>query len=214
MRRMSFDMPVSFSLHRHVPRALFGFIALVSLQLAAPADPAAAQAPTRKTPAPSAGPAAPLASQIRVYIVRQSLASAFETLGTLGNVGVHIDPAIDRTAFDVNLQGTVQEVFAQLARQHALFYWFDGARFVIAPTGSLGRWVVSTSNIDDAALPQLIAAVAPVLPPEAARFDRNTRLLHVSGPRELKDALELAIDGAGRDKPGGISVIRYGISAR
>jgi type II secretory pathway component GspD/PulD (secretin) len=219
MLKNSFRAPASSWPRRRFPLCLCGALALAALPLAALTGPAGAQAPARKTQVPSAnGPAAALPgtaqSQTRLYIVRQSLVSAFETLGTLGNVAVQVDPAIDRIVSDVNLQGTTPEVFAQLARQHGLFYWFDGARFVIAPGNSLGRWVVSTSNLDDASVLQMVSTVAPVLPPEAARFDPNSKLLHVSGPRELKDALELAIDSAGRDRPGGISVIRYGIPVR
>jgi hypothetical protein len=154
------------------------------------------------------------AQQIQLYIVQQSLVSAFETLGALANASMQVDPSVDRIVAGVMLQGTMPEAVAQLARLHGMFYWFDGVRFVIAPSSALGRWVISAGAMDDAAVAQMLANVAPALPPDAVRFDAQSRLLHVTGTRELKDALDLAVDGAGRDRPGGISVIRHGISAR
>ena len=185
---------------------------------------AAAQAlssppPTSVTPVPSVGGPAPAAvtsasDQIRLYVVQQSLVSAFETLGVLGNVGVQIDPAVDRVIAGVNLSGTPAAAFVQLARHNGLFYWFDGARYVISPANGQPRWMVSPGNLDPALVSQIISAVAPVVTAEAIRHDPQTRLIHVSGPRELKDALELAIDNAGRERTGGIAVIRYGVSTR
>jgi uncharacterized membrane protein (GlpM family) len=176
-----------------------------------PALPAAAQnSPRKDMAAPQEGGQA----QIQFYIVQQSLVSAFETLGTLGNVSVQADPAIDKVVSGIMLRGGMAEVVAQLARLHGLFYWFDGIRFIIAPSTALGRWVISAGNMDDAAIAQMLAAVAPVLPPDAARFDPQGRMLHVSGTRELKEAIELAVDAGGRDRPGGISVIRHGVAQR
>jgi hypothetical protein len=163
--------------------------------------------------APTAA-SAPASDQIRLYIVQQSLVSAFETLGVLGNIGVQIDPAVDRVIAGVNLSGTTSSAFTQLARHNGLFYWFDGARYVISPANGLPRWMISPGNLDPAVVSQIISAVAPVVSAEAIRHDTQTRLIHVSGPRELKDALELAIDNAGRERTGGIAVIRYGVSAR
>jgi type II secretory pathway component GspD/PulD (secretin) len=193
---------------------------MAGLSLPALSAGASAQALSQQQPAAGAAPGAGAATpgpdpkQIRLYIVQQSLVSAFETLGVLGNIGVQIDPAVDRVIAGVNLAGTPSAAFAQLARHNGLFYWFDGARYVISPANGLPRWMVSPGNLDPAVVAQLIGAVAPVLSAESIRHDPQTRLIHVSGPRELKDALELAIDNAGRERTGGIAIIRYGVSTR
>lgn len=209
--------------HRTSLRVLTLLVAIGPLAFLPSHDGALAQSPAPPRPAtqkpaattPVVAPAAiPGEEQVRLYIVQQSLVSAFETLGVLGNVGVQIDPSIDRVAAGVNLAGTTQQAFAQLARLYGLFYWYDGSRYTIAPANGLPRWIVNAGALDNAVVNQLIGSVAPLIAAEAIRFDPQTRLIHVSGPRELKDALELAIDNAGRDKPSGISVIRFGVTAR
>jgi type II secretory pathway component GspD/PulD (secretin) len=151
---------------------------------------------------------------VRLYIVQQSLVSAFETLGVIANVAIQIDPAVDRVVAGLNLTGAAPAAIAQLARHHGLFYWFDGSRYVISPAGGLPRWMIGAGTLDNALVNQIIAAVAPMISHDSIRLDPQTRLVHVSGPRELRDALELAIENAGREKPGGIAVIRYGVTAR
>jgi hypothetical protein len=153
-------------------------------------------------------------SSVRYYIVQQSLVSAFEALGSLSGVAVQVDPAIDRVASGVDLRGSREDVFAQLARRFGLFYWFDGSRYVVAPPNVVSRWALSANDMTISDVEKALRSVAPHISPEALRFDQDLRLIHVVGPRELKDAVEGALGNANRARPDGISVIKYGQSGR
>ncbi len=153
-------------------------------------------------------------NQIKLYIVQQSLISAFESVGTLAGVAFQVDPAVDKVVSGLSLRGDVAEIVAQLSRQDSLFYWFDGSRYIVTPISSLSRWTISSGNIDPSEVKKAVGSVALNITPDAIRIDPEQRLVQVTGPRELKEAIERALENATRWQADPVTIIRFGQTAR
>lgn len=151
---------------------------------------------------------------IRLYVVQQPLSSVFETLGTLAGVGVQIDPAIDRTATQVNLQGRHFEVFQQLARQYNLFYWFDGSRYSIHLPTQLARWALPVDRVADDYVNTVINHTAPYISSDSIHFNKELRIINITGPKELKDMMERNLAGYTRENQESVAIIKFGVSSR
>jgi type II secretory pathway component GspD/PulD (secretin) len=151
---------------------------------------------------------------VRLYVVQQPLTSVFETLGNLAGVGVQVDPAVDKNAANVNLQGRHQSVFSQLSRQYNLYYWFDGSRYSIHLPANLSRWTISVDKINDDYVSKVIAYTAPFISSDSIVYNKELRVINILGPRELRDAIDKNLANFTRESPDSIAIIRFGVANR
>ena len=153
-------------------------------------------------------------SAVRLYVVQQPLATVFETLGSLAGVSVLVDPTIEKIATRVNLSGGHTQVFAQLAKQYNLFYWYDGNRYNIYQNSNLSKSTISTDKISNEDVRSIIQNVAPYISNDAINFNQELRVITVIGPRDLKETIEKAMLNFNRDGLDPVSIIRFGITTR
>jgi type II secretory pathway component GspD/PulD (secretin) len=153
-------------------------------------------------------------TKVHIYVVRQSLASAYEALGTLAGLTFQVDPSVEKMISGISLQGTASDVVAQLSHAGSMFYWFDGIKYTIAPITGLPSWTISFAGIDDGEAEKIIRGVASVISPGAIRVDTELKLLRLTGPRELKDAIERGLDNVARIQSDNVTIIKYGQQIR
>ena len=151
---------------------------------------------------------------IRLFVVQQPLSSLFETLGTLAGVGVQVDPAIDRTAIQINLHGRHFEVFQQLSRHYNLFYWFDGSRYSIHLPTQLARWALPVDRVADDYVNSVIKYTAPYISSDSISFNKELRIVNITGPRELKEMMEKNLANYTREDKESVAIIKFGVSNR
>jgi type II secretory pathway component GspD/PulD (secretin) len=161
--------------------------------------------PAAQTPAPG-GP------QIDLYVARQSLANTLETVGSLANMPMVVDPSVDKVIVNTRIAGRLDQTVRSLAEAHGLFYWNDGGRYVITAQGQLSRYSVNASRLDAARAELILEGIAPVISAGAIRFDQRTRVISITGTRELRDAIEAGVNGAAQENPSNVTIIRYGVS--
>ncbi len=168
---------------------------------------------TERHPTGKTVSAAEAAKDVHIYIVRAAFSTTAEMLGTLGSFTVEFEPTSDQMVEDVRLEGSPHAALALVAQKRGYIYWYDGSRFYIHSASNRIRNIINIVDTSPEAVSVLISQLFPLVSTDAIRVDTATRLLHVSGPRELHDTVSRALAGMSRDHPQvqSVAVIRFGV---
>ncbi len=172
--------------------------------------PSPAELPTAQAPCGQHA----TAIMVEAFIIKASLASIFEMVGTLSKVQVSIDQYLDKELTEMRISGTAPEILNNLTRNNELIYWFDGTRYQIANAKNQPRTMVSFNGLDSETVHQIIMGAVPCASESAIRIDPRAGVVHINAPRELQDAIKGAVENAQMRRPSDVSVIRFGVQNR
>lgn len=174
------------------------------------------RAPVSAPLAPQAPPAAPEATSpttpIKYFVRRQALEPLLRELGQISGTPVIIGPGVRATVQERWIEGTLDTILDQLAREHGLFWFTDGLSYYVDPIEEQKTRHFKVKGASPAEIARALESAG--LGKYRTRIQATGRdgMVRVTGSEAFNRTVEAALASTEVEGAGTVRIIRFGRS--